>query len=102
MDFSYSVSSLDNENVLTMKGRLDTLAAGSLDQDVQDALSSASKKLILAINDLVYISSSGLRCFVWLLKNCKKNGVQLSIVGMCPTIREVFDRTGLDQMFNIQ
>lgn len=90
------------ELTLTLSGRLDTLSAAELENEVHKILETPFESLIVEISELDYISSSGLRCFVKLYKGCKGSGAEMTITGMQPSIREIFDLTGFSKIFGLQ
>ena len=49
-----------------------------------------------------YISSTGLRAFVILLKTAKANNTTLIIKNLVPTVKELFDITGFSHIFSIE
>ena len=47
-------------------------------------------------------SSSGLRCFLFLLKSAQESKHTVTLVNMTAPIKEVFDITGFSSMFAIE
>lgn len=102
MDFKYQTISNGDSTTLQLSGRLDTLSAVELDKEVKTLIANLSGPLDIEISGLTYISSSGLRCFVELLKACRAKSLPLTITGMQPAIREIFDLTGFSKVFTIK
>ena len=63
----------DKQFVMYFEGRLDTAAAPQTERDVQPLNECAGHDIILDCTKLEYISSSGLRIFLAILKNSKPN-----------------------------
>lgn len=92
----------DNELWAIFEGRLDTAAAAKTEQDMQPLFNHEGCDIILDCTRLEYVSSSGLRLFLSLLKATKPKGVNLYITGMSDDLREVFDMTGFSSIFEFK
>lgn len=91
---------LDGILILTVAGRLDARNSGEFEQQAL-ALATTETKIILECQQLEYVSSSGLRVFLLLLKKLKQSNGQLAICGLSPVIREIFDISGFSGIFSI-
>ena len=69
-----TIKELDSEIVALFEGRLDTAAAQQTEKDIQPLLSPNGKNVVLDCSKLEYISSSGLRIFLSILKAVKPMG----------------------------
>ena len=70
----------NNYYVMYFDGRLDTAAAPEADKATQPLLESEGHDIILDCSKLEYISSSGLRIFLNVLKNVKGKAIRSSSV----------------------
>ena len=61
----------NNNYVMFFEGRLDTAAAPQVEKEVQPLNDCTGHDIILDCSKLDYISSSGLRIFLAILKNAK-------------------------------
>jgi len=95
------IQKLENGGEVTLKltGCLDTAATPQFAEAVDGTASATS--LVLEMSGLEFISSSALRTLV---ATKKRRGADfpLAIVGANEVIREVFDVTGLDEVFDIR
>ena len=98
---NYKISQKEDIVTVIISGHLDTLTASQLDIETQNLLSGAVRHLTLDINQLDYISSSGIRCFVRLFNEAKANGIEFKIIGIQPAIREIFDITRISQVLGV-
>ena len=91
-------------NIITvgLKGDLDTAAAQEIQGEFQNLQALKDKEITLDCKELNYISSSGLRLFLALLKSCKPNGNTLVLENMNDNIKKVFQMTGFSSLFNIK
>lgn len=83
-------------------GDLDTAAAQETEKDFKPLMEAQKKNIIIDCKDLNYISSSGLRLMLSLLKSCKPNGNTLTLENMNDNIKKVFTMTGFSSLFNIK
>ena len=85
------------KQTITLKGRLDTITAPQLEQELKyDGLT----ELVFEIADLDYVSSAGLRLFLSAQKVMAKQG-QMVIKGAKPVVKEVFDITGFSDILTL-
>lgn len=91
----------DAAAVALIDGRIDTVNAGDFEAALKPLTDDKVMDITLDCNKLTYISSSGLRVFLSLLKTTKSYKGQLKIQGMKPEILEIFKMTGFAAMFNI-
>lgn len=85
-----------------LDGRLDTAAAVQTEKEMQPLFNSEGKNVVLDCNALQYISSSGLRLFLGVLKSVKAKGGHVYITGMSDDIRNVFAMTGFTNLFEFR
>lgn len=88
-----------NETTLKLKGCLDTTATPDFAVAIEGTSGAAT--LVLDMSELEFISSSALR---QLVATKKKRGAEFKIAlsGMNEVVREVFDVTGLDEIFEVR
>ena len=88
-----------NEVTLKLKGCQDTTATPDFAVAIEGTAGAAT--LVLDMSELEFISSSALR---QLVATKKKRGAEFTIAlsGMNEVVREVFDVTGLDEIFEVR
>lgn len=92
---------LNNEELtITLGGRLDTVTAPSLEEELKASLEGI-KELVLDFQALEYISSAGLRVLLMAQKTMNKQG-SMVIRNVNETIAEVFEITGFADMLTIE
>ena len=85
--------------VMYFDGRLDTAAAPQTEREMEPLKECAGHNIILDCNDMEYISSSGLRIFLNILKNAKSKGSKVFIRNINNELRNVFALTGFTNLF---
>lgn len=96
---------ITNENgnlTVVLKGRLDTLQAAECDKQLAPIHENADKDIVIECGELEYISSSGLRIFLSILKDVKAKGGSLVLKHVNSEIRNIFTITGFHKLFTIQ
>ena len=97
-----NICRVDGIIVLDIKGRLDTANARDFSMAIQPLLQEVNPNIIINCEQMSYISSSGLRCFLILQKSVQKNRGSLIIEAMKPEIKNIFEMTGCTSLFNIR
>ena len=85
-----------------LKGRLDTLAAQELSNQIEGLIDATSGTVVLDCTEMTYISSSGLRLFLTLRKAAAEKGGKVIVRGINNDIRSVFMMTGFLNLFEIE
>ena len=95
------VTENDTKIVAALDGELDTASVPKVEKDLQPLFNARNKELLIDCSSLRYISSSGLRLFLSLLKSAKANGSTLRLEGLKEEILKVFKMTGFDKLFSL-
>lgn len=90
----------NNELTVSLEGRLDTVTAPSLEEELKANLDGI-QELVLDFQALEYISSAGLRVLLMAQKTMNKQG-SMVIRNVNETIAEVFEITGFADMLTIE
>lgn len=99
-----NASVIENSDKILVKleGDLDTAAAREAEKVFEPLLKAENKNIEIDCTALNYISSSGLRLFLSLLKSCKPNGNTLVLENVNDNIKKVFAMTGFSALFNMK
>ncbi len=90
----------EQETVIEIVGRLDTVTAPALDKTINEDIGDA-KNLVLDVKGMEYISSAGLRVLLAAQKKMQKIG-SMKVVGVCEAVMEVFEMTGFADILVIE
>ncbi|MDD2594564.1 MAG: STAS domain-containing protein [Bacteroidales bacterium] len=90
------------KTIIKINGRLDSMNSGDFEKAITPVLEGAMKDITLDCTDFEYISSSGLRLFLTLLKHSKSKGGKLCIKALKPEIKSVFDIAGFTPLFQFE
>jgi anti-anti-sigma factor len=87
--------------VIAVKGRLDSAAAPTLDERLSRTLAAPSRRLLIELSQLEYISSAGFRILLLATKRASANEGQIVLTGVSGKVRELFDLGGFLDIFPI-
>ncbi len=85
------------ELTVAIEGRLDTLTAPDLEEQLEPELDDV-QKLIFDLAGLEYISSAGLR----VLLAAQKEMDEMAVKNVGPAVMDVFEVTGFSDFLNIE
>ncbi len=78
---------------------IDTLRSAELESQLREVIDDQSKNVIINLEDVPYISSSGLRVFIIIGKKLKSSGGGLHFCCGTEVVQETFDISGFSKMF---
>ncbi len=87
--------------VMQLSGRLDASTVNQLERALTDAQMQGRRAIVLAMGDLTYISSSGLRALLSARSAARKSGGDVFLCALSKPVREVFDMVGFSAVFSI-
>ena len=90
----------DQETVIEIAGRLDTITAPALDKTINEDIGD-TKSLVLDVKGMEYISSAGLRVLLSAQKKLQKLG-SMKVINVCEEVMEVFEMTGFADILVIE
>lgn len=85
---------------LSIGGEVDASSSIHLEEGLKNAM-AASKKIIVDLSELEYISSAGLGVFMSIIQDLENEGIQFVVYNMLPKVNEVFEILGLNQLIKI-
>ena len=88
-------------NMISLCGRLDASSATDVESKLNSLIDAAQVRLVVSLDKLDYISSSGLRVLLAELKKVRKQQGDIRLACLKPYVREVFDIAGFTQLFKI-
>ena len=88
-------------SVVALGGRLDAYVSSNVEQKLNALVDADEVWLVVSLERLGYISSSGLRVLLASLKKVRKRDGDIKLACMKPHVKEVFDVAGFSQLFSI-
>jgi anti-anti-sigma factor len=93
--FRVEAHSEEQARVLTVSGELDLAAASSLEEELGRALSSGSPLIVVDLENLDFIDSTGLSVLVRAHQQAQDQGLQLGLVNAGAQVERLLSLTGL-------
>lgn len=87
--------------VLELRGELDMAGVANFERELAAAEAEAPAELVVDLDGLRFMDSSGLRALVAADDRARREGRTLSIVPGPPAVRRVFEITQLDARLNL-
>ena len=97
-----TIKEINGNKVAMLEGRLDTAASPETEKAMRPLFDCENQDIIIDCTKLEYISSSGLRIFLSVLKNVKPKGCHVYISGLNDSLRQVFAMTGFINLFEFK
>ncbi len=95
-----SVNPINNCDVVTVEGRIDSYTAPQLSEALNQITSQNIFKIILDMNEVTYVSSAGLRVMIDIQKKCKRdNQGEVILVNTPQRVYETLELAGFVPLF---
>ncbi|WP_370586459.1 anti-sigma F factor antagonist [Parageobacillus thermoglucosidasius] len=89
--------------IIRLSGELDHHTAEELREKVTDVLESASiRHIVLNLEHLTFMDSSGLGVILGRYKQIKKLGGEMIVCSISPTVKRLFDMSGLFKIIRLE
>ncbi|NPV59054.1 MAG: STAS domain-containing protein [Actinobacteria bacterium] len=95
------VKDLDGVSVITLEGEIDLSTSAEFKEAVYETIESGKKDIIIDLNGLEFMDSTGLGVVVAALKKTRMEGGTIRLICNKRNILKVFTVTGLDKVFSI-
>ena len=93
---------MEGKTLVTFEGVLDSYIAPDVAEQLEPLYELSDTDIILDCTKMEYISSSGLRIFLSILKNAKPKGSHVFIRGLNNELQQVFAMTGFNNLFEFK
>ncbi|MBR5906544.1 MAG: STAS domain-containing protein [Bacteroidales bacterium] len=96
------IKELDGKYVASLEGEMDTAAAVEAEEILKPLYNAGGKDVIIDCSSLEYISSSGMRILLSILKGAKAAGSKVVLRGVNEDIKSIFALTGFIDIFEFE
>ncbi len=86
---------------LSVEGQVDTITSPQLQQSILTAFQK-SKNVVLNLDQVPYMSSTGLRALLLGQKTAASKGGIMRVINVQPTVMQVFQMSGFDSILSIE
>ena len=94
------VESHRDVDAVRITGRLDLVSSSTLKDLIRERLSDRRLNLVLNLDRVDFINSSGLGALISALKDVRLSNGRLVLCHMAPYVDEIFELTGLKKVFD--
>jgi anti-sigma B factor antagonist len=101
MELEIAIDRSDEGCVLTLSGEVDLYTAPNLKQAIVDSVDDGCTSLVIDLEQVSFIDSSGLGVLISGLRRVKEHGGTLRLVCTKDGILKIFRITGLDKVFPV-
>ncbi|MEQ8223500.1 MAG: STAS domain-containing protein [Candidatus Eremiobacterota bacterium] len=99
--FEYNITEENNLKWINIKGRIDSNTSKDLETLLKDLTLSGERIIAVNLEDVNYISSTGLRIFLLFQKQLKKVDGEIILCKMTDYVANIFKTTGFDRLFSV-
>lgn len=100
-DLPVSVRHENGNVILRPEGEIDLSRAPAFRQAIAGATSTSPQRVIVDLEQVSYMDSSGVATLVEAMQNARRNGYTLVLCGMHDRVRSIFEIAKLDVVFQI-
>lgn len=102
MSMSFETREANENMVAYLKGRIDVHMASEIEASLQKIIrENPGHNIVLNLKDVEYMSSSGLRVLVSLMRMLRENNRALKLTNLSVAVKKVFEVVELMDMFEI-
>ena len=87
--------------VAKAEGRIDGTNARQFQDDLDSVIEEGDRAVILNFQDLMYISSAGIRVVLMTAKSLQRREARFALCSLSEAVREIFEVSGFDKIIPI-
>lgn len=87
--------------VIQPKGILDSVNTNNLRRDILDKINGEVKVILLDLQNITFMNSSGLGALVATLKAVKAEGGELALCSLSDQVRIIFELSKMERIFQV-
>ena len=87
--------------VIQVRGRIDGINAQEFDESLNETINESDKAIVLNLENLLYISSAGLRSILLIAKALKNRGAKFALCSLPDSIMEIVKIAGFDKIIDV-
>jgi anti-sigma B factor antagonist len=99
VNFSAIIRRTGEVSIVDLTGQLTSFASGALRDTVGGLMKQGRKKIVLNVDGLLYLDSSGVGELVNCYLSVIKQGGEMKVVGLTPKVEEILKITQLYRVF---
>ncbi|WP_214020981.1 STAS domain-containing protein [Methanoculleus sp.] len=96
-----TVSERDDTAIVSVDGRIDAESAERLDTAISGVLARGGKRVLVNLEKVAYMSSSGLRVLLGKFRDLRRVDGEMALCSLQPDVYRVFLLAGVHEVFPI-
>jgi anti-sigma B factor antagonist len=88
-------------SIFRIEGDIDINSSPEVKRSFDTAIKGKKEKIVVNLESVNYVDSSGLATLVEILKNMRTYGGKLKLANLSPKVKGLFEITKLDKLFDI-
>ena len=92
---------IESLKIIQPEGILDSVRANNLRREVLDTINSGAKVILVNLQDITFMNSSGMGALVATLKAVKAAGGQLALCSLNDQVKIIFELSRMERIFKI-
>jgi anti-sigma B factor antagonist len=102
MEFTFNISSQNNIKIISLSGKLvSEVDVSILNEEASSLIEANNKKLIINLEDLKFLNSSGINFFMRTLTKARVSNGDLVFTGVHGMVLELFSMAKLTKIYTI-
>ena len=98
---SLNIEDKGKAKIVMLEGKLDVNLSVSLESELDALIDSGSNNLILEISKVEYLSSSGIRVFINMMRKIKDKNGRLVLASVPDVIKKILKTVDLEDLFEV-
>ena len=91
----------DKFKIIQAEGILDSVHTNKLRREIIDLIDNGIKVILVNLQDVTFMNSSGMGALVATLKAVKAEGAELALCSLSDQVRIIFELSRMDHIFQI-
>ena len=87
--------------IIKLKGNLDMYSSVELKDILEEKVKGKGFELVIDMQELLYMDSSGIGILIKTLNYCKKQDIRVSVANIRPTVEKILKVSGISSYFEI-
>lgn len=87
--------------IIHLEGKLDVNLSIEIEAEFEKMIDAGTKKMVLDLRKVEYLSSSGLRIFISAMRKLKEKKGKLVLCNITPMVKKIFKIVELEDLFEI-
>ncbi|MBN2412040.1 STAS domain-containing protein [candidate division KSB1 bacterium] len=101
MNLEITTEEIDQKVFVNIKGEVDLYSSPEVRKKIFDLVKKKAPVILINLEKVKYMDSSGVATLIEGLQQCNKYNGRFALYGLQDNVREVFELTRLDKIFEI-